>query len=335
MSGALTALTEEILPIDSGLDVQAGGAVANVGLTLAALGVETILVGLVGRDPLGELLASMLARKASRYVTVNVRALDGHATSTTLLLKDAATGCRFNIHCPGVNNAFSFEHVDQVDLSGVNWLHFGYPALMRSIMDDGMRGLRCIFQKARSQGALTSLDLSRMPVGFSSEGFYKQLRLQLPFVDLFAPSIGDLLDIHGVFSSDVHRTRYPSDNDIRWVADQFLSGGAALVCIKLGARGIYIAGSSDKARMQTMALRLGYDATPWLGLEHWQRSPPANSVEPTGAGDALIAGLICAIMRGASPGNAAEFAQHIATKSLAANGGHASVERYHDDLFHL
>jgi len=118
----------------------------------------------------------------------------------------------------------------------------------------------------------------------------------LPQVDVFAPSLAELQLMLG---------RDPS-TPLAELGNELLALGAAVVAIKLGERGLYLHASEDVA---ALCGRLGLDDAVWRGAELLAPSfRPARIAGTTGSGDAAIAGLLAALLRGDGPAEAATAA---------------------------
>ena len=170
-----------------------GGSVSNTGLSLHRLGVPTRLVARIGDDPLGTLILERVASRG-KELTRGIRVVPGEITSYTVVLSPPGID-RIFYHCPGANDTFGEEDVEDAVLEGAGIFHFGYPPLMRRIFADGGVGLERLFERARGRSALTSLDLS-LPDPASESGrvdWKSFLDRVLPRVDVFVPSIEELL----------------------------------------------------------------------------------------------------------------------------------------------
>ena len=246
-----------------------GGAVANTGLGLRRLGANVRLIGKVGDDGFGRIIAESLGNDDRLIVDPAV------SSSYTVVINRPGFDRTF-LHCPGANDAFSPSEVDDTDLLGAKILHFGYPPLMRSVFEDGGSGLADLFRRAKGGGLLTSLDMS-LPDPESAAGkvdWRKFLSRVLPWVDFFCPSMDELAfmlpDLDGVESG----------------ARRCVELGARVVMLKLGGAGIFVSASSESPIFD------------WRGSSLLQPVVPTQVVGTTGSGDATIAGFLFAIARG-------------------------------------
>ena len=294
-----------------------GGAVSNTGLALHRLGMRTRLVGQVGDDLFGRAILELLRDEdpaLSEGMIVNTDA----SSSYTVVLNPPGVD-RVFLHSPGANEAFAPDDVPTDRLHGARVFHFGYPPIMPATYNDGGAGLAALFTRVRDAGTLTSLDMA-MPDPKTPAGrvdWTAWLQTVLPAVDLFCPSLDEML-----FMLD--RPRYDRltagptaervDGDLLGdLAGRLLAWGAAAVGLKLGPDGLYFRTASEAGRLS----RFG-EAETWRGRELLAPCFRVEAAGTTGAGDATIAGLLAAVVRGLRPPEAL----------LAAAGvGACSVER--------
>ncbi len=189
--------------------------------------------------------------------------------------------------------------------------HFGYPPLMRRMYAENGAGLADIFSRARAAGATTSLDMvmpdPTQPGGQADWGAI--LRRVLPDVTLFVPSLEELL-------FTLRRARYEelasavgapriletvSPAEISDLAAEVLSYGAAVAVIKLGTRGFYLRSAADLAARTDLGRGAPTDPAAWAGRELWAPCFQVQVVGTVGSGDAAIAGLLTAVLRGQGP----------------------------------
>ena len=181
---------------------------------------------------------------------------------------------------------------------------------------DGGAELELLFARARSAGAVTSLDLAMPdPNGPSGRADWPGILARtLPHVELFLPSADELALL----------LRRPGAG-VPELAEAAIGLGARLVAIKLGDRGIYLrtsdaAGSAARGTADAAGSGALWSGGPaWAGRELWV---PAFAVPhvagTTGAGDAAVAGFLAAVVRGEAPEQ---------TVRMAAAVGACCVER--------
>jgi sugar/nucleoside kinase (ribokinase family) len=300
-----------------------GGAVANTGLALHRLGVDVRLAGKVGDDLFGRALLEALEERRAG-LSADMIVSDSEATSYTIVIEPPGADRSF-LHCPGANESFSAQDVRYEQLAGVRLFHFGYPPLMPLMYADGGAELAEMLGKVRAAGPATCLDMC-VPDPDSDAGrvdWVPVLELALPHVDVFAPSIDELLFmldrrayerlLGGGIAATVDGAL------LRRCSGRLIAIGAAVVAIKLGDQGLYLRTTADAARIGQLCARAGISADAWLARE--VLSPcfvPRELVGATGSGDATIAGLLAALLRGADPIGAATAATAVGACSVEA-----------------
>jgi sugar/nucleoside kinase (ribokinase family) len=302
-----------------------GGAVANVGMALHRLGVGVRLVAKVGADPFGRAVLESLRSMSERLVE-ELAVSPPEATSYTIVINPPGVDRSF-LHCPGANESFSSEDVPYGRLGGVRVFHFGYPPLMPRTYADGGAELRTIFRRVRDESrAATVLDLCQ-PDPDSEAGrvdWREVLSQVLPFVDVFAPSIEELLFMLDRLAHD----RLAEGGPVREIVDharlaglatELIAMGSAVVAIKLGEQGLYVRTTRERASIEEFCERLGLDGEQWRDRELLAPCFRAHAIYgTTGSGDATIAGLLAALLRGASPAQAATSATAVGACSVEA-----------------
>ncbi len=279
-----------------------GGAVANTGLTMSKLGTPVQLVARIGKGIFGRAILEILSAH-NPELTQTVTIVEDEPTSYTIVLN--LTGHdRMFLHAPGCNNTFASSHVASDMLIKARLMHFGYPPLMaRMFADDGEELLK-LFQKAKAAGVTTSLDMSLPDADAPSGGadWQRILRRVLPYVDVFLPSIEELmfmLDRRAYEQVKGAVLAHVPDRLFSRLADQALAMGAKVVGVKAGSRGLYV---------KTATLEDFGRATPsgtWANAELWAPCFDVEVAGTTGAGDATISGFLMGLLRGMDPFEAA------------------------------
>lgn len=301
-----------------GMEITAGGLVANTGLALHQLGVGVRLLSTVGDDLAGDLTRSYL-RRFSPHLAEDIIVRPNTASSYTIVLTRPDIDRTF-LHCTGPNDLFSVEDVDFSLVSGARWFHFGYPSLLPGLFAGEGRALTAILRQAKAAGAVTSLDFTLPdPETPSGQAVWPLiLRRALPEVDVFVPSLEEAVFLlrrpwYDAWAGAVstHITRGQMDE----IAAEILAMGPAIAGVKLGAHGLILYGAG-RTRLRALAAQIA-------NCELWADrciEQPAFAVEvsgTTGAGDAAYAGLIAGLLRGLAPEMSAR---------LACAAGAASVE---------
>ncbi len=290
----------QLLEVGSAV-VSTGGPVSNTGLALHKLGVSTRLMGKVGQDLLGYLIKRIVAGH-DVCLEAGIIEAPGESTSYTVILNPPAADRMF-LHCPGCNNTFGANDIDYSMVSSARVFHFGYPPLLRRVIENGGAELVEILRRAKSAGATTSLDLSMPdPGGFSgSVDWQKILSKALQYVDVFLPSFEEVLFM-------LYRERFrewrsqaqPDGEMLSCIASDLIALGPAAVGLKLGAYGLYLKTGGERPWASAGRARPGSIAR-WANRELWSACFRVKVVGTTGAGDATIAGFLAALLRDCSP----------------------------------
>jgi sugar/nucleoside kinase (ribokinase family) len=148
------------------------------------------------------------------------------------------------------------------------------------------------------------------------------LRAVLPHVDVFAPSLEELLFMlrrqtlddllsHG---SVVDQATPALLHDI---GAELIGMGAKIVLIKLGARGAYLRTAAESA-IDQLGRAAPIDRTVWIEREMWAPCFDVEVVGTTGSGDATIAGFLSALLRDAAPDEAMTMAVAVGACNVEA-----------------
>jgi sugar/nucleoside kinase (ribokinase family) len=217
---------------------------------------------------------------------------------------------RIFLHCPGCNDTFGPEDIDPAKLRGAQLFHFGYPPLMRRMYERGGAELARLLAIPRKLGLTVSLDMSR-PDPQSPSGrvaWLKVLRRVLPLVDVFLPSIEELLFMVDRPRHDTltrrHGARlfeYVDAALLRALSDRVLGMGTAIVVIKLGDQGLYLRTTAQRERLLRCGAARPRNLDAWLGRELLAPCFRVKVAGTTGSGDCTIAGFLAALLRGEGP----------------------------------
>ena len=275
-----------------------GGAVSNTGIALHKLGTSVRLIGKVGGDDFGGIVRRIIAGYDRRLGEGIV--LDRSAGTSYSVIISRPGMDRIFLHHAGANDTFQASDVPNEALAGIRLFHFGYPPAMKSMYDPDARELVSIFQRAKDAGATTSLDMS-LPDPMSPAGradWRAILRSALPWVDVFLPSLEEILFMLRGSASTVARPYGPellSD-----VAREILEMGAKIAVLKLGENGLYLR-TAKLSAIQALGRALPPDAQSWADREIWAPCFRVDAAGTTGCGDATIAGFLAGLLRGLSP----------------------------------
>ena len=297
--------------IDVGpLAVSLGGCVANTARALSNLGLSSRIHATVGDDDLGRLVAAKLAEIDG--VAGSPRITGGSSTSYSLVLEPAGADRTF-WHHTGANDLFDGA---DVDMTGIDALHIGYPSLLPRMLDDDAELLLRLLRRARAAGVTTSIDLAVVDPDDTSRDWEAILRAVIAETDVISPSLDDLTSALGPSSA--------AGGDLAEFAARLLGWGAAVVAISDGSAGMLLR-TADAARLTRAGRLLAPLAHAWADAT--VRMPPVaveTVVTTNGAGDALTAGLLFAIANESSP----QVACSVATAAAAAivSGAEPTVE---------
>lgn len=302
-----------------------GGPVSNTGLALNMLGIDTRLMGKVGDDPFGQTIQDYVRSYGENLTDAMVVDAAAHSSYTVVLNPPGVD--RVFLHYPGANNTFGAEDIRYDLVAESRLFHFGYPPLMKRMYEDGGLQLAQIFRRARETGATTSLDMA-LPDPPSPAGradWRAILRLALPHVNLFLPSIEEILfmlrpatykalcaEAGGPGILHLIQAELLSD-----VGQELMEMGATAVALKLGDRGLYLR-TADLSRIDTLGRARPSEPAAWANRELWAPCFRVEMVGTTGAGDATIAGLLGALLRGLGPEQAATAAVAVGACNVEA-----------------
>ena len=204
-----------------------GGCAANVAVDLTRLGVPATVVGCVGDDIFGRIVADMLRENQVNVSGLRVKA--GLDTSQTLIVNVAGQDRRF-IHSFGANAVFEPGDIP-LDTPGCGILYLGGYFIL-----DGVEAHRLaeVFRAARARGLMTVLDV----VTPGPAEYLSRLAPVLPEVDVFMPNDHEAHLITGL-------------DDPLAQAERFHAMGARTAIVTMGERGTVLVGDGLRLRADT------------------------------------------------------------------------------------
>lgn len=244
-----------------------GGVARNVAENLARLGVPTHLIAAVGRDPAGERLMADTARAGVRLEAVlPVAAPTGSYTAVL----DAAGELIIAIADMGATDRLTPDHLRA-------WTHL-LTGASHLILDGNLPAetLKYALQVAAGAGVPVSLE----PVSVPKAARIGALLSPARPVFCLTPNGAELEVLAG--------RALRSDAELRQAVRDLHARGVRQVWVRLGARGSLLSSAQDGPPAQTLIPAL-----------------PAQVRDVTGAGDAMLAGFIAALLAGAEPVEAA------------------------------
>jgi sugar/nucleoside kinase (ribokinase family) len=204
-------------------------------------------------------------------------------------------------------------------------------------VDDGAP-LAALYQAVRTQGTVTSLDMAHPdPSGASGRVDWRAvLKRTLPFVDVFVPSIEELLfmlrrdDYERWQGHALTHVTLPYLHDL---AEELLQMGAGIVGFKLGEAGMYLRAAADPNRLT--GARLALNAASWAGFVGYQPAFAVEIVGTTGAGDCAYAGLLAGLLRSLLPMDFLRLAAAVGACSVEAADAISGVRTYEETMRRL
>lgn len=277
---------EEASPIE----LHAGGATANAGRALVALGAEVSLYCALSKDRIGDITLSLL--EASNLGDLHVHRVP--ASGSYSLVVDAPGTDRTFRHHVGANQLFDPA---MVGLSNPTWLHFGYPSLTPSVLQENGEPLRKLFAEVRAAGGRTSLDLAAVPssVGTSFGRWRTFFENVLPVTDAFVPSWDDLAGANydiGDFEAD----------RVSELGAEFVAMGATTILITAGSQGSAVLTPTDDVP------------------RYCKPSVPGPVTRTNGAGDTFKASFVYQLSRGKTAHEAQDLATVAIRRFLSPEG---------------
>jgi sugar/nucleoside kinase (ribokinase family) len=284
-----------------------GGGVSNVGLALIRLGVSTKLVGKIGDDFFGEAIIRVL-ESYDKQATKNLIIEKGGSSSYTLVLNPPNHDRTF-LHNPGCNDSFKATDINLNLLGPGKIFYFGYPSLMRAIREDPV-AFANLYKEAKSRGFITCLDMSLPDAnGDSGRVDWKTfLETVLPFVDIFIPSLEEILFMleRPFYDSGGWQQPMPAPY-LQDITKKFLELGVSIAGIKLGEHGLYLR-TATKERLQQSELAANVAINAWANRELWSPIFNVDVKGTVGAGDSALAGFLASLLKGLNPEDAVTMA---------------------------
>ena len=321
--------------LEAGTAVMAtGGAVSNTGLALHKLGIDTRLMGKVGPDLFGQAIVDRIKESGSPLLAEGMKQVSDEASSYTIILSPPNTD-RIFFHCPGANDTFDADDVDYELVEQVDLFHFGYPPVMKRLYQNDGAELVRLFKQVKATGVTTSLDMAMPdPNGPSGQANWSTiLKVVLPYVDLFVPSIEETLLIlyPKTFADVASGATQITPTLLSDIADDLLDMGVKVVLLKAGESGLYLR-TGDESSLSQMGRAQPSDVTRWANREFWVPIFQTTPVGTTGAGDSAIAGFLAALLRDMSPTEAVTIASAVGACNVEAADAVSGVRSWDETL---
>jgi len=203
-----------------------GGDALNTAVALSRLGKKVKAAGVVGTDPMGNLIMENARKECVDMGGVTMR--EDVPTSTSVILTEQ-NGERHIAYFGGSNELFTQDMVADADIMAARVVHVGSAMELPALDGDGLARL---FERAKGMGRLTSFDCS-----FDKEGVWlAKIEKALHFTDIFIPSYDEAVAITG-------------QTEPREMA-RFLEGyGLRVFGVKLGAKGAWLTDFANEYRL--------------------------------------------------------------------------------------
>lgn len=192
-----------------------GGCACNTAVALGTLGMDTGVIGKVGRDALGDFLINVM-RDAGLDTAGMVR--DPSMTTSATAVMVHADGERSFLHYRGGNAVFTEDDVDYALIEQAEILHVAAALLVGGLDGEPMGR---VLARAREFGVTTCLDSA-----WDAAGRWDLVHPSLPHLDYFVPSLEEAQMITGRKEPPV-------------IAEALLEKGVQTVVITLGPDGCY------------------------------------------------------------------------------------------------
>lgn len=284
--------------------VATGGPVSNTGISAKRLGNRVCFCACVGDDLFGKLTIDILRESGNAD---GIRVLSGQSSSYTVLVAPPGID-RIILHNPGPNNLFGAGDIDPELVRQCRHFHFGYPPLMAALFADEGAELCEVFRIAREAGATTSCDMTPPdPASASGKAPWRRiLEKLLPYVDILVPSVEEAFYLlhprEFLAMKQAHANAelidFLTPEDYSRMADELLDMGVRMTTLKAGHRGFYFR-TGVRASFDALGAARPGDAANWADRELWVPAFEADRFgSAAGSGDASIAGLLTAYLRG-------------------------------------
>jgi sugar/nucleoside kinase (ribokinase family) len=211
----------------------AAGTAAGPAVDLAKLGASVRVIGALGDDLIGDIVAAAMARHGVDTAGL-VRKKEAQTSATILPIRP--NGERPALHVPGATRLFSRTDIDLEHISGSRALLIGAPDALAGLTG---QELADVAKAASSQGALVAVDV--LHPGRPQD--LERLAPLLGHADWFLPNADQLLALTGRAS-------------LAGAMDDIMALGARGVAVTLGADGCLVATRQDPAAMALPALKV-------------------------------------------------------------------------------
>jgi sugar/nucleoside kinase (ribokinase family) len=211
----------------------AAGTAAGPAVDLAKLGTSVRVIGALGDDLIGDIVAAAMARHGVDTAGL-VRKKEAQTSATILPIRP--NGERPALHVPGATRLFSRTDIDLEHITGSRALLIGAPDALAGLTGEELAD---VARTARSQGALVAVDV--LHPGRPED--LDRLAPLLAVTDWFMPNGDQILALTG--------REEPTD-----AIKDVMALGTVAVAVTLGADGCMVATRQDPAAMALPAIKV-------------------------------------------------------------------------------
>jgi sugar/nucleoside kinase (ribokinase family) len=247
----------------------AAGTAAGPAVDLAKLGASVRVIGALGDDLIGDIVAAAMARHGVDTAGL-VRKKEAQTSATILPIRP--NGERPALHVPGATRLFSRTDIDLEHITGSRALLIGAPDALAGLTG---QELADVAKAASSQGALVAVDV--LHPGRPQD--LERLAPLLGQADWFLPNADQLLALTGRAS-------------LAGAMDDIVALGTRGVAVTLGADGCLVATRQDPAAMALPALAVDVVDTTGCG-DGFTAGMLAGLLLGAGPVDAAWLGVAC------------------------------------------
>jgi sugar/nucleoside kinase (ribokinase family) len=295
-------------------------------------------MGRIGDDVLGRATLDVISSHSPDLAWGMVPS-PGESSSYTVVI-DPPGADRMFLHYPGPNQTFGTQDIRYDLVAQARVFHFGYPPLMARLYADGGRELADMMRRAKETGITTSLDLTLPDLaGPSGQADWRSILARtLPYVDLFLPSVEELIFMLRperfkeltARASAADLLQALTVEEIVSLAREALSMGAQIVLLKLGTRGAYL---RTGVALSGLGRGAPADLIPWSDRQLWAPCyEPSATISTVGTGDVAIAGFLAALLRGTPPPMALNVAVAAGACCVEEAGALSGVKSWDETL---
>lgn len=266
-----------------------GGDASNVAVAAARQGAHVGVFTRVGRDTFGDRFLALWADEGIDASTVQQ---DAEAPTGTYLISYGPAGHEFSYYRKG--SAASLVRPADVPIEAIasaRMLHLS--GISQAISDGACDASFAAIEVAKNHGVRVSYDTNLRLKLWPLARARAIIMATAGMSDVCLPSLEDGRQLTGKDDPDA-------------IADAFLSAGAKLVVLKLGADGALVADGRSRERVPAF---------------------PVEPVDATGAGDTFDGAFLAKTIAGATPVDAATYANAAAALSTLGHGAVVPIPR--------